>query len=319
LPRPAKRCLPDNSSVLPRAPASCRGALARSVAPRGPARGSPDAPERQTTTDDPCVPMRPATASTTRAGHALAGCAARGGGRVNATRMVRLLGKCRWPALALAALAFLSPNASQAITCPWKGTGGSGGINWSTAKRWTLTGARCSAAFPPSANDAAVFNTGSVAAPSTTATGRERSGDRQRYPGRRHQHHDAVSGNGLNYGATTGSVVFNGPAATNKILSAGSPFDDVSVTGTGTWTLADRMDTPAPRRPSTRAPSTRSASSRRRRPTWSPTGSWTWAGSQGERLLGKWKHQDLDRESGLDRLQPARRHHLLQSVGPDPR
>jgi Concanavalin A-like lectin/glucanases superfamily len=56
-----------------------------------------------------------------------------------------------------------------------------------------------------------------------------------------------VGGNWLNYGGiytvgATGSVVFNGSAATNKILSAGSPFDDVSVTGTGTWTLADRME-----------------------------------------------------------------------------
>jgi hypothetical protein len=76
--------------------------------------------------------------------------------------MVRLAARCRWPALALAVLAFLSPKASQAITCTWKGSGGSGGTNWSTANRWTLTGTGGSAACPPAANDAAVFNTRSV-------------------------------------------------------------------------------------------------------------------------------------------------------------
>jgi hypothetical protein len=70
---------------------------------------------------------------------------------------------CRWPVIVLALLAFLSPKASQAITCTWKGTGGSGGTNWSTANRWTLTGTGGSSACPPAANDAAVFNTGSVA------------------------------------------------------------------------------------------------------------------------------------------------------------
>ncbi len=56
-----------------------------------------------------------------------------------------------------------------------------------------------------------------------------------------------VGGNWWNYGGvyttgTSGSVVFNGSGTTNKILSAGSTFQDVSVTGSGTWTLADRME-----------------------------------------------------------------------------
>ncbi len=56
-----------------------------------------------------------------------------------------------------------------------------------------------------------------------------------------------VGGNWLNYGGryttgTSGLVTFNGSATTNKILSAGSMFQDVSITGSGTWTLADRME-----------------------------------------------------------------------------
>jgi len=56
-----------------------------------------------------------------------------------------------------------------------------------------------------------------------------------------------VAGNWFNNGGfyttgTSGSVVFNGSAATNKILSGGSIFQNVSVTGSGTWTLADRME-----------------------------------------------------------------------------
>ena len=56
-----------------------------------------------------------------------------------------------------------------------------------------------------------------------------------------------VGGSWLNYGGlyttgTTGSVIFNGTGSSNKILPGGSMFQDVSVTGSGTWTLASPMD-----------------------------------------------------------------------------
>jgi hypothetical protein len=54
-----------------------------------------------------------------------------------------------------------------------------------------------------------------------------------------------VEGNWYNYGAATfgkgGTVELNGALAGKKILSGGQHFDTLNVTGSGTWTLADRL------------------------------------------------------------------------------
>src|SRR6202142_265015 len=105
-------------------------AISRAWAPcEDPARGSPDAPEAARPTDDRCGPMRSNTrpAPPTRAGYGLPGCPGPAGRwRPNARGMVRLAARWRWPALALAVLAFLSPKARcphGTRRPPWTRTG----------------------------------------------------------------------------------------------------------------------------------------------------------------------------------------------------
>jgi hypothetical protein len=58
-------------------------------------------------------------------------------------------------------IGWLCPRPSEAITCTWKSSGGTGGA-FSTAGNWALTGTGGSTACPPAVNDTAVFNAGSL-------------------------------------------------------------------------------------------------------------------------------------------------------------
>jgi hypothetical protein len=57
----------------------------------------------------------------------------------------------------------------------------------------------------------------------------------------------SVGGSWWNYGGRftgTGTVTFNGTGSGNVIRSAGQPFSAITVSGSGTWTLADRLWVP---------------------------------------------------------------------------
>jgi hypothetical protein len=57
----------------------------------------------------------------------------------------------------------------------------------------------------------------------------------------------SVAGNWWNYGGAfsgTGTVTFNGSATGKSILSGSQPFGGITVSGTGGWTLADRLLVP---------------------------------------------------------------------------